>query len=580
MSPKHKTAIHNFLWVVTTLFALHGVLLLLQPNGVISNNWLGYSNSRFALLVASFLLAAGTFLIRGQAWVHTALFAAVNSRLGGGLLAIGLLLLSAAVIGSLFLPVDTWGQTIQATLLYLRATLFLVLLVAAGIFILALVLADVPVSEKAFLSFSFALLLVYALLRIYNYLQLGDPYTTADSVAYVGFPSWAEMFALSNLWSGSRPFVVPLLGTLVGRDLAYFVWVQTGISILCWSFLAYSLTAQFRATAMKMVVLVGVLAFSLGRHILVWDWSIMSESLSLSLMTLLLGLFARIFKSFSWGKAALVVLVAFLWAFVRDANAWMVLLVSVVVLLVAIARRLDWKWWALSAALALVFIVNSISVNSAPTPRWAYPLMHAIIVDILPNEDAVGYFVERGMPYSEAMSAWPAAFPTNLNLWQEDDFDEFYRWTNEEGRSVYLSYLLSTAPGSLFKPVAPEYFPVRIGTEFNRPYAYNPPLSMQAEGAFYFGLWSGAAKLVFAMLLLFALWRAWVADNAVAVIALTSVALSYPYAFLAWYGDGLSRARHILPAEVLLRFGCLLLVLVLAGYITERLFPRKATWLA
>lgn len=525
------------------------------------------------------MLATGTFVLRAHMWLYKNLVAIVNHPLSGSLLAGGLLLVVTFIVASLIFPADTWTQNVQAALLYLRPTLVLILALATGFVALSIILADVSKSQKMFWSFSFAVLLAYILFRIYSYLQLSDPYTTADSVAYVGFPSWDEMFSRSNFWSGSRPFVVPFIGTLVGRNLVYFVWVQTAISIFCWSFLAYSLAARFPATVIKVVTLVGVLAFSLGRNILVWDWSIMSESLSLSLIVLLLGLFVRIVNAFSWGKAALVVLVAFLWAFVRDANAWLVLLVSILVLAASVARRLDWKWLFLSGALALVFVLNSISVNSAPVPRWAYPLMHAIIVDIFPNEDAVGYFVERGMPYSEAMSRWPAAFPINLNLSQEADLDGFYHWTSEEGRSVYLGYLLSTLPSSLLVPISAEHFPVRIGTEFNRPYAYEPPLSMPIEHVFYFDLWSGFSRLALAVLLLFALWRAWAGDT-VAVVAFASVVLSYPYAFLAWYGDGLSRARHLLPAEVLLRLGCLLLVFVLVGYIAERVFHGKATRLA
>lgn len=575
MPPKQKTTVRGVLWLFIAQLTLHGIILLLQPNGVSGDSWLGYSSSRFLLLVFSFLLAAGLFLLRERAWLYDKASAFVDDGLGGCLLAFGLLISSAVVAVGLLFPLGVWAKNTQALLLYLRPTLVLMFFLSIEAATLAIALAKVAKPQKIYWSLAFGVLSAYTLLRIYSYLQLDDPYTTADSAAYTGFSSLAEMLVRANFWSGPRPFVVPLLGTLVGQSLVYFVWVQTAVSLFCWGFLAVSLADQFRSAVMKTAVLASVLAFSLGRHILVWDWSIMSESLSLSLMALLVGLFVRLGESFTWVRAILIVLVSFLWAFTRDANAWVILLASAFILLAFFVRKLDEQWAALSAALMLVFVLNSISVNSAPVPRWSYPLMHAIIVDVLPHDKAVAYFVERGMPFTEEMSGWPAAFPLRLNLAEEDDLDDFYRWTVSGGRSVYLGYLLSTMPGSLLTPMAGEHFPVRIGNEFNRPYAYEPPLPLQVEDVFYFDLWSVTARLLVVALMLFALWRAWSMSNRLAVVAFAMVALSYAYAFLAWYGDGLSRARHLLPAEVLLRLGCLLLVLELASYFSERLFLRK-----
>ena len=70
-----------------------------------------------------------------------------------------------------------------------------------------------------------------------------------------------------------------------------------------------------------------------------WDTVMLSESMALSLMALLLAGWLWTGEGWSWRKLILLASVAFLWAFSRESNAWVLLTIAPVTFVAGIRRR-------------------------------------------------------------------------------------------------------------------------------------------------------------------------------------------------------------------------------------------------
>ena len=67
---------------------------------------------------------------------------------------------------------------------------------------------------------------------------------------------------------------------------------------------------------------------SLDRHIAGWDVVMLTESISISLMAIFIAAWLWLLRGWSWGKVFSLSLIAFLWAFTRDTNGWILLMLS------------------------------------------------------------------------------------------------------------------------------------------------------------------------------------------------------------------------------------------------------------
>jgi hypothetical protein len=65
-----------------------------------------------------------------------------------------------------------------------------------------------------------------------------------------------------------------------------------------------------------------------------WDVAMLSDSISLSLMALFIASWLWLLEDWRWLKVALMLAVAFLWTFSRDTNAWVVLMLAALLLII------------------------------------------------------------------------------------------------------------------------------------------------------------------------------------------------------------------------------------------------------
>ena len=130
--------------------------------------------------------------------------------------------------------------------------------------------AAVPIGAAVEWAIGILLAAAFSGYRLWQALT-GMPLIWQDSAGY----------QQSSLWSGVRPPVAPLLWRVTGTPTS-FVVVQTLIAIVAWCFLAWAAAMVTRSVWPRLLTGAVVLAFASTMPVVLWDRSVLSESLSFS----------------------------------------------------------------------------------------------------------------------------------------------------------------------------------------------------------------------------------------------------------------------------------------------------------
>lgn len=272
-----------------------------------------------------------------------------------------------------------------------------------------------------------------------------------------------------------KPFTVPAVYRKVDANPERIVAFQRELAFASWWLFGVALVATLRRTRARALALVVTVGFVLAPIRLGWTATILSESITDSLMALVLAaslglsLAATRLRPGPWRTAACAALastVAILgaaWIFSRDTNAIAAL---VMVGVAAIAwrpyRAAGSRAWSLSLA-AVVVVLSLLSIRSAgvtpstPTdigwnrdwqpealPRSALPMVNNLFHRVLPNPEAVAFFRARGMPWSDELAAFSGywAIDHEARFLKDPTFVPVLRWLRDHGTSTWALWLL------------------------------------------------------------------------------------------------------------------------------------------
>jgi hypothetical protein len=256
-----------------------------------------------------------------------------------------------------------------------------------------------------------------------------SPKVNYDSASYLVPPSWSiERFPL-----------IPAINALLRHDHYGFVVLQTIVGVLCWSYLALEALRTTRRPHCY-VAFIGVLWISCSDYVTHWYGAILSDSLSLSLLALLLASIA------SWltkrGSLIRVAVVAGLWACTRDTNGYVVLIFGVVGL-VAVAIRFR----TLQGLLSLLIAVGSalaVIAWSYKNGEWTQPFLHVMTDRVFRSKSEIQWFANHGMPVNRKRLAAPGPYlpPSDVLNLEGPAFKSFRAWMFRAGQRTYLEYVL------------------------------------------------------------------------------------------------------------------------------------------
>lgn len=415
--------------------------------------------------------------------------------------------------------------------------------------------------EHVFYIIGFLLFIIF---RVYSFKQLVAPVSSPDT------PSFIAVSTLSLLdpgfWAGAKPFLYPLLIKIFGGSLHVIPVVQLLISITSWGFLAYSFSSFFNDLKFKVLAFLILLVFATNILLVPWDAAIMSESLSFSLLALMIGLWLFYIKHRTGLVTLALILASCSWIFLRDSNAWMGLAIGGVLLLVWLfqkSRQVLVIGVILCSAFLANYLLGGLIVNMEQ--RWVIPMLNVIEKRILKNADRVKYFQAHGMPVSPALMAMKDQdYNGNNNaFYNSPDLETFREWLLKDGRRTYILFLLHNPDYLLVRPFMDVgYLTERENKDIYQPTFFSYPLlpSWINEIAL---LDIDPGQLMIGSVVFSGLALAFLVArrNGFWLILTTTLVLAYPHLVVAWQGDSAGLSRHTLLANLQVRLAVWMVLL-------------------
>ncbi len=292
---------------------------------------------------------------------------------------------------------------------------------------------------------------------------------TASYAAMADVPLTSAYF-----WAGERPFTLPLFFKLVGVTsqnyqtpdaMAVVTGWQTWLSILSWTLLGLALAGSMRVRWVGWLAFGLCLGFSLNYEIGKWDVLLLSESISFSLFALMLAAWILLLSLISrpinriarLACLAGAVFITILYTFVRDSNVYFAVmaagLFSLAVLLYKTLRPMRWYILAYLACSLALLVAQNVSISLGN--RWQIFIYDHLAYRIIPDKQALAYFVRAGLPVSDQLLQIPkmrGALYQDLLL-HSPQMAAVRQWTDAHGKATYFGYLLSQPVETLMAPL-------------------------------------------------------------------------------------------------------------------------------
>lgn len=216
--------------------------------------------------------------------------------------------------------------------------------------------------------------------------------------------------------------------------------IQNLVSILGWCLLAWIISNRIKNPFYKIASAILILLFGFTPQIAEWDSILSSESLSLSLLPIVIALLGEIIfrmmgepteQSAIGNKLlTLIWLVIFLlWVFVRDVQLYAVLITIVLMLSAIFLKKIRpiLSIWPILLLLVGIFILGN--TTSRQSSRWQPSLIHAFDDFINPYPSRMEFMTRWGMP-------------------KDTSGAEYQAWFNNKALNAYGAFLVSH-PGVL-----------------------------------------------------------------------------------------------------------------------------------
>lgn len=426
----------------------------------------------------------------------------------------------------------------------------------------------------------FALFVAFAATKLASPWDKYPRYTGDGRIwAYV-----AEAPLLSrDFWFSTRPPTMALFYKLLDMSDDRMIWLHSFLAIAAWGLLASSVARLATRTWVALLSFVGVLGVALTSTVHGWDIVIRTESLSSSLIALVLACTLRFLaltpdhrrRRLIWLLCGAVS--AFLAAFVRDTNAYILLLLAIglpIAQWLALGRvasgPLLTRAWArlrrqgvLPLLFSAVLILPSMAAQHSvrQSERYFFPLMNTIFRRVLPSKWKRQYFQdELGMPVSRTLMSrrYKWASSNRRVAFKHEAYADFRSWLRQNGLPGYQRYLIENYEVTLAE--AYRFYPRMVRARLartTRPSA-NPATDL-ADGLLLSGPISahpvGAHVFVSAIGLVALIGARRRKTRLLALFTVLCAGLTASQAFICYHGDAMEVERHALPVGMLLRLG-------------------------
>jgi len=424
-----------------------------------------------------------------------------------------------------------------------------------------------------------------------------------------------------NFYHGPRPWTVPILHSLVNgaTNNQNIILLQTIISYVSWIFLAFVTMHFLRDYLTKIFAFFLIVFIPLNQCIEKVAFVILSESYSLSFLAFFIGSYIWYYNKRSTPSVIFLGIVALLFAFTRDTDAYRVLSMTLPVLLLVglhvrnksqgVTRHI-----VLFIAFIFIFIGSDLStsnihcrapvdpnsaskwnVNPADSPhirvndcrepytnaRWLMPVVNNIFQRILPFEDRLKYFKTHGLPVTTELMSMKNKFASSENMrWYMDPKLAAQReWNYRYGRQTYMKYLI-THP----KYVVASAFEYRnlllyLNGERNVWYKMAKPIEVRMLSVFFLNddvdFKMFLALFFSSLILLFIIYIKHGRDDGehmrMTLLICYIILITVPLGILIFHGDLMDLARHLFTNIVQLNLGIVLFYLFMVDILMTKM---------
>ena len=414
--------------------------------------------------------------------------------------------------------------------------------------------------------------LVYLFFQLRSYLAVREVLLIGDSWSYLQGASLG--ISDPDFFSERRPWAILLFYKLLGSSQPLIEIFQLSISTITWLFLAWKFIGSIKIDWIKIVGYTVILGFSLSPTVQVWNHAMLSESLSISVMALIIALFIGLTQKWEWRALFFLMLCFVLWMSFREANAYVAIMIAFALVVIGFMKRRLRVYWLLSFLIGVAFLVNYQLSAAYALPRWALPLAEVITKRILPNQEYLDFFASNGMPVNAELMAFSGRWANSdgFAIVNSVELAKFEKWLYTEGRHVYVKFLLTHPSYTIESPLEnietllagdyfegipiPEYVPAlpKVINEIFYPEQY-----------FWLYLWFSlfASGFIFVASLH--------QNKKVYWVILLSLLLAIPHLYLVWHGDALDVARHAVMGNVQFHLGIWLLLVLFV----DSIFPDR-----
>lgn len=397
--------------------------------------------------------------------------------------------------------------------------------------------------------------------------RAGPPLLWNDTTVYRSIST--EPLASRALWAGPRPPLVPLLLKVVGSPEAV-VTTQAVVAAVAWGVLAWTVGGLVPRGWRRVVAGFVVLGFAATLPVIMWNRSVLSESLSLSLLALVFAGFIAVSVRPTWPRIAATVAACLCFAATRDAQVWTVGMLALATGVVAVVTRATHRGTALRVGVLAVGLVGVVAISEWGTlasHRTTTDTTDVLFVRVFPYSGRVAWFADHGMPEAERIDRLAGETPTPpggvkvVGISRRDPaFGPLERWIDTEAGSTYLLWL-ATHPWYVVSE--PLQRPERAFNFAHGDLAFYAPIDDPMRSPLTSVLWPPVVELVVTAVLALAIgwlsgaWRTapW---RTLVVLTLLGVAAM----LVAWHGDGQEVTRHTVEGFVQVRLGVWLLFAV------------------
>jgi hypothetical protein len=400
----------------------------------------------------------------------------------------------------------------------------------------------------------------------------------ADSEDFLA--SAREGWLRTDLWAGPRTPAVPALLKLVAGESGDYVALQSTIAVLCWAALAASVWTVVEGRWTRVGAAAAVVALSVTTPVVMWDRSVLSETLGVALLALVAAAGIQLARGLTPLRVAATLGALAAWLATRDSHAIVALvggLAAAVVLAVWLVRPpggaprprrpsdLTRSQRSLAAlALGALVLGGLASAGASHGDRYVYPMRNVMEVRVLPYPERVRWFAAHGMPQADEFLGpdrrAPVVAPGQAPVTYVGDDDPKMRrwlgWVAGDARMTYARWLATHpvyAVGEPFRQPERTFNNALGDRSFYAPTdlprvplvdLLAPPTIVVLMVAAVAAGWAFGQRRVSPLLI------------AGSVLALLAV----PHGLAAWHSDGMETARHLVVPAMQLRLGVVVMV--------------------